>query len=642
MNIISTRTDIEIEEVGKYHDKYIHLLLEGITGEQTLNLRIFDPTHDPKKDSDYDEGKMPKHDPKYRDDPFYHPHKYINYIEGLPEETKIYFIKNLNRNEKHKEQLRNIIKEFPELLIYCSGEQIQDCFKVIDIIRSPIAYEYLHKMDDEQIEAIIKYSSEYEVYINYLSSDQLYRFISNNNFGYIKRFSVDKQYEVVSRDPTNIIHILPEQVPDILDKLKSYGKDTIAFIDYLSIEQLKYLFSKGSPYITDLGEKKIKKYQEKLLEYAITQIQKNPIYIYLEPEVLKDAYLKILKKSGPDGTAGTTGTAGMIYDAILKYDRGYFNSLDTYYLKPILKLKPAYIKYISLKDQLYFIEKNWMYLEYLSVSRLKQYLLRREETDVLDYLHNRPKHNNTFDLVRFILEDDCSYIGYVLRFNEEKRAKFLKKYPEMPVRAFFNMPAKYYSIDKNKEFDMFKNILAKIVRMRELLNNPIKPKLRIVRGINMTGNVTYKNNSGEEVSIAHINGLREEIFHFLSTFTSISNITAILRNLSDGDMREYIRMYPGYIHYLSEERLLDIIEKDPRYIKYLDVDDIPSEFFSDRKYTNYITAYQRLKYNKSQKGQSMSSTKSSSKSSSRSSPKSSSSPKMLYNPLAKPQSSSSL
>ena len=662
MNIISTRTDIEIEEVGKYHDKYIHLLLEGITGEQTLNLRIFDPTHDPKKDSDYDEGKMPKHDPKYRDDPFYHPRKYINYIEALPEETRIYFIKNLKRNEKHKEQLRNIIKEFPELLIYCSGEQIQDCFKVIDIIRSPIAYEYLHKMDDEQIEAIIKYSSEYEVYINYMSSDQLYRFISNNNVGYIKRFSVDKQYEVIIKNPTNITHILPEQVPNILDKLKSHGKDTIAFIDYLSIEQLKYLFSKGSPYITDLGEKKIKKYQEKLLEYAITQIQKNPIYIYWEPEVLKDAYLKILKKSGSAGAAGATGSAGMIYDAILKYDRSYFHSLETYSLKPILKLKPAYIKYISLKDQLYFIDKNWMYLEYLSVSRLKQYLVRREETDVLDFLHNRSKHNNTFDLVRFILEDDCSYIGYVLRFNEEKTAKFLKKYPEMPTRAFFNMPAKYYSIDKNKEFDIFKNILAKIVRMRELLNNPIKPKLRIVRGVNMTGNVTYKNNSGEEVGIAHINGLRKEIFHFLSTFTSISNITAILRNLSDGDMREYIRMYPGYIHYLSEERLLDIIEKDPRYIKYLDVDDIPNEFFSDQKYTNYITAYQRLKYNKSQKGQSKSSAKSSgrsssksasksssksssksaSKSSAKSSGRSSSSPKMLYNPLPKPQSSSSL
>jgi len=618
MKISSTTDTIkEIKEIEKYHDKYIHLLLEGITGEQALKLRIFDPKHDPKKDSDYDERHMPNHDPKYRDDPFYHPHKYINYVYGLSEDARKYFIKNLGRDEKQKEQLRNIIKEYPELLIYCSGEQIQDCFKVIDIIRSPIAYEYLHKMDDEQIAAIIKYSSEYESYVNALTSEQLYTFASNN-VEYIKRFHLQKQYEVIIKNPTNIIYILPEHVPGILDRLRSRSDRSVAGImNHLSIEQLKYLFNKEPAYIKDLGEKRIKEYQQKLLDYAIEQIQKNPKYLYNEPEILKNAYLELLDKGG----SGYDGSAGIIYDAIINYDRYYFNSLETIYLKPILKLRPEYIKHVSLYDQLYFIQENWMLIEYLSVTKLKGLIVRRKDPFILAFLRQRSKRNSTFDIVRFILENDCSYISYVLRFNEEKTARFLKKYPEMPRTAYFNKPAKYYSARFKKDLDICVNILSQIKRLKEFLKNPITPKTKTVKGISTRGDISYKNDLGEVVGLTYLNLLREGIFSDLSTLTSIDNVSTVLRNLSDEDVLEYIRQYPEYIHYLSKDRISNIIRREPKYIYYLEVEDIPEELFTDSEYKKHITAEQFIRFEKLKQGSSSSKSSSGKSKSSKKSPK---------------------
>jgi hypothetical protein len=627
MDIKSTRTDIEIEEVGKYHDKYIHLLLEGITGEQALNLRIFDPTHNPKKDNDYDEKNMPKHDPTYRDDPFYHPHKYINYIEGLSEETKKYFIKNLGRDEKHKEQMRNIIKEFPELLIYCSGEQIQDCFKVIDIIRKRLPDEYLHKMNDEQIAAIIKYSSEYEVYVNSLTPDQLYTFASNN-VEYIKRFNSQNQYEVIIKNPTNISHILPEHVPGILDRLKSRNsrssRSVSGFMDLLSIEQLKYLFYKEPSYINDLGEKKIKEYQQKLLDYALEQLQKDPKYLYWEPEVLKNAYLELLDKTGYE----YAGSAGIIYDAIFNYDRSYFNSLGTSQLKPILKVIPEYTKHLLLQYQLYFIQENWMLIQYISITKLKGLIVRREDPFILAFLRQRTKRNNTFDIVRFILEDDCNYIGYVLRFSEKKTEKFLKKYPEMPKTAYFNRPAKYYSARFKKDLDICLNILSQIKRLKEFLKNPITSKTKTVRGISTQGEITYKDDLGEVVGLTYLNLLREGIFRDLSTLTSIDNVSTVLRNLTDEDVREYIRQYPEYIHYLSEDRILNIIQKEPKYIYYLEVDDIPERFFTDPEYKKHITPEQLIRFEKLKQGSSSSKSSSGKSKSSKKSPQH----KPLYGP----------
>ena len=604
-DISSSITEKERKEVEKYHDRYAYLLLQGITGVQAAHLSIFNPTH--------------------------HPRLYIYYISNLTEDARGHFIRNLGINKEQKEQLIKIIREHIYYLKYCSPAQITECLEVINPV---IPFDLIKDMSDDQIEVIIKFSPDHHKYINYMSLDSLYSFIEDNK-EYIKILPVDRQYKVILNDARLITYILPEQVPAILEMLKkdkgssgsgsgkgsgssgskgkgsgskgSKGKGSSSsgskgskgsirsYMDNLSGEQLKYLYKNKTGGLEE--PKNNKRYLRKLLDHDIDELIKNPKYISGVPEVIKDAYLDLLSKKR------TEGYADIIYDAIYKYDRTYFNLLDVRrHLTPILKSKPAYIASIPLAGQLYFIKENWMYIQYLSLSvkELKRMIVKREDPFIRAFLRNKAsggkgsgskgrgasssgskgsrassgsKSHKTFDIIRFILEMNCSYINYLESLNKEQQAKFKERYPEMKDAPFFNMYSGYYEAEDIKEIQRYTHIKTLIYNMESF---------RKVADYYVD---IYKKR-------VNISAIQNDIIISLSNLTSINNIVDVLKILSKSPefiardmLYAYIHKKPLYIHYLSKDMKLEIIKADPNYIQFLEVEDIPDEYLGNKRYT---------------------------------------------------------
>jgi hypothetical protein len=599
-DISSSITEKERKEVEKYHDRYAYLLLQGITGVQAAHLSIFNPT--------------------------YYPRLYIYYISNLTEDARGHFIKNLGINKEQKEQLIKIIREHIYYLKYCSPAQITECLEVINPV---IPFDLIKDMGDDQIAAIIKFSPDHHKYINYMSLESLYSFIEGNK-EYIKILPVDRQYKVVLNDARLITHILPEQVPAIFEKLKkgkgssgsgsgsgsgSKGRGSIrSYMDNLSGEQLKYLYKNKAGGLEEPKNKK--RYLRKLLDYDIDELIKNPKYISGVPEVIKDAYLDLLSKkkaeagdgagsgSGSGTGAGDDGYADIIYDAIYKYDRTYFNLLDVRrHLTPILKSKPAYIASLPLAGQLYFIKENWMYIQYLSLSvkELKRLIVKREDPFIRAFLRKKAsgsksgessrasgsKSHKTFDLIRFILEMNCSYINYLESLNKGQQAKFKERYPEMKDAPFFNMYSGYYEAEDIKEMRRYTHIKTLIYNMESL------------RKVGDYYVDIYKKR-------VNISAIQNDIIISISTLTSINNIVDVLKILTKSPefitrdmLYAYIHKKPLYIHYLSKEMKLEIIKADPNYIQFLEVEDIPDEYLGNKRYT---TEGQRAIIERKQKG----------------------------------------
>ena len=653
LSFIGNEND-ERKIINTYHDKYIHLLFQGISGEQALTLRILDPTHKPKEDSDFsrytgeEDFVLNKFYPTSKpvksyynnidfDPLFYDPLKYIYYIQGLSEETSEYFIKNLGRDELKREQLINIIKmypyiqgsyrrnpglnklpeiseEFPSILKYCSPEQIKYCFASLNI-NSDILIRQLNIFEDEQIDVIIKHFLLENLAINHiiynLADDKIYRFAINNK-EFINLLTLDNQYNIVKDDPNNISYIITKNIPDILDKLNSDKRDISDYIDHLDIDELRHLYSIGSNHVkyTIRGSREeilSNKPLQKLLENAIIQLQNDPKYLFTEPDILIHEYLNILKEPKYDHYAG------IIYDGIYNYKKSLFYNLNKKHLKPILKLRPNYIRDIEGKYQLYFINKNWMLLQYISVFELQKKMIKREEDYILDFLHKSSDPYDKFKIQKFILMYDCDYERYInFALSVKDKAKFIKKYPD----KFFDLESNYNKDELADRNNVYSKIKSEITKLKELVEKskttqatPAIPAKK--RGVISAFTRDFKGFIGKTVSIHDtISELKSKIFYSLLTVEYIEDIKKLLLNLtqilSKKEILEFIKDHPGYIDYLPYNLIEDIIwkGKEAKYLKYLTVEYIPPLMFTDKthsKYLTYLTQTQKRIYEKIQK-----------------------------------------
>ena len=130
----------------------------------------------------------------------------------LTPNVKEYFIKNLGRDEKQKEQLIGILSKDISFLKYCSTTQLIGYLASVDIISRPIANETIHQMSDEHIETIIKFSNIHTAYINAISPEQLDRFISNNK-EYIKYLDAKKIHSILKKNPEYIKYLDYDKIP---------------------------------------------------------------------------------------------------------------------------------------------------------------------------------------------------------------------------------------------------------------------------------------------------------------------------------------------------------------------------------------------------------------------------------------------
>ena len=183
------------------------------------------------------------------------------------------------------------------------------------------------------------------------------------------------------------------------------------------------------------------------------------------------------------------------------------------------------------------------------------------------------KSHKTFDIIRFILEMNCSYINYLESLNKEQQAKFKERYPEMKDAPFFNMYSGYYEAEDIKEIQRYTHIKTLIYNMENF---------RKVADYYVD---IYKKR-------VNISAIQNDIIISISNLTSINNIVDVLKILSKSPefiardmLYAYIHKKPLYIHYLSKDMKLEIIKADPNYIQFLEVEDIPDEYLGNKRYT---------------------------------------------------------
>ena len=581
----------EIKKVFGLCDKYVGYIFKGITGEQALTLEILDPRHEATDNVDVKDRTDGLYDLFNDNNGYYRPQKYIDYIRMLTPEVREYFIKNLGRNDKQKRQLKDILNGNIEVIHLITPTQLIEYIRNTNILGSPLGKETLNNLSDEHIAAIITYSTSHAGYINLISPEQLKRFLKNNkgyiNSGFLKD---DKLYEVVKNDLIGndkiITHLTPMKALGFLNVIVRERRNASSYMKHLTVEQLKYLITKEQPFITEKDVKDSEYYQKMFLEHTIERLVKEPEYISTEPEYLKKIYIE--KWSNPKDDTSLTYETGILYDAIVKYDKEFFNSLDNNLITPFLEYNPAYIVSLTLEKQLHFILENWMLLQFISFTRFKKLIIQRKDTYDLIHKNNykiisAASDAGAFDLVKFVLKDDCDYRMYIRGLTKEQQKAFNKKYPDMATTKAFNMDREYYDALKRAE---------------ERIYNKIKGYLEVIN----KGNAKSVGRWNTPAVIKYLRHFRDDIFSTLPILTDVGHIEDILKGLEDRDLTKYIKKYSGYINYLPEKNILAILGdvKTKDYIKYLDYDKIPQTIQQNigAKLAKLMTAEQINIYNK--------------------------------------------
>ena len=577
----------EIKKVfGRLCDNYIGYIFKGITGEQALTLEILDPRHEATVDEKVKDRTGGLYDLYNYNNGYYRPQKFIDYIGMLTPDVKEYFIKNLGRNDKQKRQLKDILNGNIEVIHFITTTQLIEYIRSTNILGSPqgspLGKETLNKLSDEHIATIITYSISHSGYLNLISPEQLKRFLKNNkgyiNSGFLKDV---KLYEVVKNDLSGndkiITHLTPMKVLGFLNVIVRERGNASSYMEHLTVEQLKYLITKEQPFITEEIVKRSERYQKMFLEHTIERLVKEPEYISTEPEYLKKIYIE--KWSNPEDETG------ILYDAIVKYDKEFFNSLDNNLIAPFLEYNPAYIVSLTLEKQLHFILENWMLLQFISFTRFKKLIIQRKDTYDLIHKSNYKIISDAaaFDLVKFVLKDDCDYRRYIGGLTKEQQKAFNKKYPNMARTKSFNMDREYYDALKRAE---------------ERNYNKIKGHLEVINKENAKSVGRWNTPAVRK----YPNHFRDDIFRTLPILTDVGHIEDILKGLGDRDLTKYIKKYSGYINYLPEKKILAILGdvKTKDYIKYLDYDKIPQTIRQNigAKLAKLMTAEQINIYNK--------------------------------------------